>query len=69
MKFRAEVMAQTVTPNEIDFGDYTSGRYAWVLEGVLPLKEVIPCNGALGLWEVPEDVNKQILNQLEGMAQ
>src|ERR1043165_1458437 len=69
MKLRAEVMAQTITPNEIDFGDYTSGRYAWFLESVLPLAEPIPCNGALSLWDVPEDVNRQILIQLEGLGE
>jgi len=69
IKLRAEVIAQTITPNEIDFGDYTSGRYAWFLESVLPLVEPIPCNGALSLWDVPEDVNRQMLMQLEGLVE
>lgn len=65
MKLRAEVLAQTITPHEIDFGNYETGRYAWFLESVLPLKDPIPCNGALSLWDVPEDVERQILRQLE----
>lgn len=69
MKVRAEVVAQTITPNEIEFGNYETGRYAWFLESVLPLAEPIPCNGALSLWDVPEEVNKQILIQLEGLAE
>jgi len=68
MKLRAEVIAQTITPNEIEFGNYESGRYAWYLENVVPLEEPIPCNGALSLWDVPEEVNKQILMQLEGLV-
>lgn len=37
--------------NEIAFGDYTPGRYAWLLADVRPLAEPIPAKGALGLWE------------------
>lgn len=33
------------------------------------IKEPIPCKGALSLWDVPEDVNRQILMQLEGLAE
>ena len=56
MKLRAEVQSQTVTPNEIEFGDYTSGRYAWILENVEALPEPIPCNGALSLWDIPSEI-------------
>lgn len=33
------------------FGDYGTGRYAWLLADVRPLAEPIPAKGALGLWE------------------
>lgn len=56
MKLRAQVQAQTITPFEIEFGDYTSGRYAWFLENVLALPEPIYCNGALSLWDVPPEI-------------
>ena len=59
-KLRAEVLAQTVTPNEIEFGDYTSGRFAWFLENVTALPEPIYCNGALGLWDVPPEIIAQM---------
>jgi hypothetical protein len=36
---------------ELSFGDYTPGRYAWILENVQALPGPIPCKGALGLWE------------------
>ncbi|MDD5367443.1 MAG: ASCH domain-containing protein [Anaerolineaceae bacterium] len=36
---------------ELSFGDYTTGRFAWVLANVKPLPEPIPAKGALGLWE------------------
>jgi hypothetical protein len=39
------------TERERAFGDYTIGRYAWLLDEVEPLPEPMPARGALGLWE------------------
>jgi hypothetical protein len=33
------------------FGDYTPGRYAWILTNVKALPEPVPAKGALGLWD------------------
>lgn len=44
------------TRDEIAFGDYTPGRYAWLLADVRALPEPIPCRGAIGLWTVPADI-------------
>lgn len=33
------------------FGDYSPGRYAWILADVKQLSATIPARGALGLWE------------------
>lgn len=38
-------------PPECYFGDYSSGRYAWILEDVRELPEPVPAVGSLGLWE------------------
>lgn len=38
------------------FGDYTAGRYAWVLADVQRLREPVPARGALGLWSLPASV-------------
>jgi hypothetical protein len=40
-----------ITDTERAFGDYTPGRYAWLLADVLPLDAPVPAKGALGLWE------------------
>lgn len=40
-----------LTDQELAFGDYTPGRFAWLLADVKPLAEPIPARGALGLWE------------------
>jgi activating signal cointegrator 1 len=39
-----------LTDQECAFGDYSPGRYAWLLMDVLPLPEPIIAKGALGLW-------------------
>ena len=33
------------------FGDYTPGRWAWMLKNIRPLTEPIPAKGAQGFWE------------------
>jgi hypothetical protein len=44
--------------DELEFGDYTAGRYGWVLTNVVRLETPIPVRGSLGLWEwaAPEAV-------------
>lgn len=39
-----------ITDQERAFGDYTPGRYAWLLDYIQPIAPV-PAKGALGLWE------------------
>ena len=41
--------------NEITFGDYSKGRYAWKLENVEMLKVPIPAKGQQGLWNFNYD--------------
>lgn len=52
-----------VEGDELAFGDYSPGRYAWLLADVRALPTPIPCAGALGLWDVPAP----LLAQLEGL--
>ena len=40
----------TLSRDEIALGDYTIGRYAWVLEGVDKLPRPVPAKGRQGLW-------------------
>jgi hypothetical protein len=53
-----------LTDQERAFGDYTPGRYAWLLADVQPLAVPVPCRGALGLWTVPEAVKEAVRRQL-----
>lgn len=38
------------------FGDYTPGRWAWVLRNVRPVRDPILCPGGQRLWTPPPDV-------------
>ena len=40
-----------IESNEFTFGDYTPGRYAWIIEDIRKLPEPIHAKGRLGLWE------------------
>lgn len=40
-----------VRDNEYCFGDYSTGRFAWILDNIEPLKEPIQAKGHLSLWE------------------
>lgn len=53
-----------IAVREQAFGDFSSGRYGWVLGDVRALREPIACKGALGLWAVPLPVVAQIHAQL-----
>lgn len=40
-----------LTDQERAFGDYSPGRFAWLLADIRALPQPIPTKGALGLWE------------------
>lgn len=39
-------------------------QYHWQLENVRPLAAPVPCKGALGLWNLPEDIESAVRAQL-----
>lgn len=53
-----------MTDRERAFGDYSPGRYGWLLDDVQRLGEPVACTGRLGLWDVPAEVEARILAQL-----
>lgn len=46
---------------ELAFGDYTPGRYAWILMNVRRLREPIPCKGKQRLWNWAAPANLEEL--------
>lgn len=47
-----------ISEEELAFGDYSSGRYAWKLIKPVKYKKPIPFKGSLSLWEFPDDLLK-----------
>lgn len=56
---------QVVSNEEIIFGDFTPGRYGWVLANVRQLNEPVMCSGAQQLWEVEPRIEARVREQLE----
>jgi hypothetical protein len=40
------------------------GEYGWVKKSIVALPDPIPCNGSLGFWTVPAEVEKLIRDQV-----
>lgn len=49
-----QLISPDLTPLELAFGDYEPGRYAWMMQDVVALKDPVPCKGHLGLWTMPD---------------
>lgn len=45
---------------EMPLGDYSAGRFAWVVKNVRALPKPMPCRGHLGLWDVPTEIATQL---------
>lgn len=48
-----EMYVSNMEKNEIEYlcGEYSYGRYAWILEDIEPLENIIPARGSLSIWE------------------
>lgn len=47
-----EALAPRLSAKELHYGNYSPGRFAWVLEDIRPVKP-IPLRGAMGLFNPP----------------
>lgn len=47
-----------VTDDEIAFGNYGAGRFAWLLADMKPLTVTVPFKGRQGLFEIPDKLLK-----------
>ena len=50
---------QGENPAELAFGDYTIGRYAWVMADAIVFNKPIPVKGKQGLWNWEGDVQDE----------
>lgn len=53
-----------LTEQEYIFGDYSRGRYGWLLSDTLIFEEPIPCKGKLGLWTPDESTMAKVNHQI-----
>jgi hypothetical protein len=53
--------------DELAFGAWDPGRWAWRLEGVVALPEPIAVRGKQGLWDLPDNVARAVLAAAEGV--
>ena len=42
-----------LSEDELAFGDFSPGRWAWMLEEIEPLAEPLALRGGRGLWDLP----------------
>jgi hypothetical protein len=52
---------------EFRLGDYSPGRWAWLLEDLRPLDQFVECRGLQGLWPLPRDVERAV-REAAGLA-
>jgi hypothetical protein len=45
------ILRPTLTAQELAFGDYSAGRYGYLLEEIMPISRPVAAVGKLGLWE------------------
>lgn len=57
---RTDVVREQLSAQELAFGLYSDGRWAYQLANPQPISPV-PCKGARGLWDVPEAVVERIV--------
>lgn len=57
-----------MTKRELAFGDYTPGRYGWLLANPILFAHPIPAKGKLGLWEYDMPEHFHIANNYGGHA-
>ncbi len=50
-----------LTMEEKAFGDYSEGRYAWMLEDAVEYSTPIPARGTLSIWEYPDENMRDVL--------
>ena len=53
---RARSRRGELPPHEAAFGDFSNGRYGFVLDNVRRVEPPVPARGMLGFWKLPPDV-------------
>ena len=59
-EIRARSKRGELPPHEADFGDFSDGRFGFVLDNVRPIEPPIPARGMLGFWTLPPDIEAEV---------
>lgn len=63
----ADMKALGLREDQLDaLHDWFSGPYGFIVADVCKLSEPVPCRGFQGLWNLPPEIEKEILEQLSG---
>jgi hypothetical protein len=65
---RERVRQGELPPHEADFGDFSAGRFGFVLRDVRKLREPVPARGMLGLWEVNAALERSVRRAIGRVA-
>lgn len=49
--------------DQLPYGDYTPGRYAWLIADAAPTTEPIPCPGHQRFWTLPADIEERMRSE------
>ena len=60
----ADGETEHIVTDQLPFGDFTPGRFAWLIDSVRPLPSPVPMRGAQGLRDVPADIASAIQEQI-----
>ncbi len=59
----SDEMMNNLTMEEKAFGDYTPGRFAWILQDPIAFKTPLGARGSLTLWEFDENLIEENLSR------
>ncbi len=59
-KIKSGWAAEINWEEELQFGDYSAGRKGWLLKKPIEFETPVKCDGALSLWDCPDEILKQI---------
>lgn len=51
--------------HEREFGDYSPGRFGWILDNVRPLSGLVPARGRQSLWTPPVEEHERVASLVQ----
>lgn len=64
-----ETLLPKISETEEMFGNYGPNRFGWIFRDIVSLPEPVPCKGAQGFFEVPDDLSAITLERTAEIQQ